>query len=143
MLTAWWPSEAIRTIRLGTHSAACDQQDQGGLPYLDHIGGSEQTSWTNFAFLATLMPSRLGTDRDGVRSLGSGVWVENPEAETQPASFQETIPARGARLKEPPWSCSDCGGEDAERQEAGLSESQPMITWPDAHELLLRRRKTA
>ena len=27
MLTAWWPSEVISTIRLGNHSAACDRQD--------------------------------------------------------------------------------------------------------------------
>ena len=56
--------------------------------------------------------------------------------------FQETIPARLCAIKRAQrWSCSDCGGEDAEGQEAGLSESQPMITWPDAHEPLLRRRK--
>jgi hypothetical protein len=57
--------------------------------------------------------------------------------------FQDTIPALFAMKRAQHWSCSDCGGEDAECQEAGLSESQPMITWQDAHEPLLRRRKTA
>ena len=70
MLTAWWPSEAISTTCLGVIDKITPK-----VVFLTSItiGGSEQTSWTTFAFLATLMPSRLGTDCDSVRSLRSGV----------------------------------------------------------------------
>jgi hypothetical protein len=71
------------------------------------------------------MPSRVGTDRDSVRSLRSGIWVENPEVETDLDRFQETIPALSAIKRAQP------------------NESQPMIARPDTHEPLLRRRKPA
>ena len=81
------------------------------------------------------MPSRLGTDWDSVRSLVPAYGLRTRKLKPNLDRFQETIPARLRGIKRAqPCCCSDCGGEDAECQEASLSESQPMITWPDAHE---------
>ena len=96
---------------------------QGGLPYLHHNWWVRADQLDGLLPFGNLDAVEVGTDRDSVRSLRSGVWVENPEVETQSGRFQETIPARPCAIRRgPSWRCSDCGGKDAECQEDGLSE---------------------
>ena len=69
---------------------------------LTPIGGSEQTSWTTFAFLATLMLSRLGTAATASALCIPAYGLRSRKLKPNLHCFQETIPTRLCAIKRAP-----------------------------------------
>lgn len=90
-----------------------------------------------FLLLATLAAVEVTYGPGSVRSLRSGVWLSTRKLKPNLHGFEHTKPARRMKKRAPLWDRSESGGEEAERQEGGLSEWRAMITWPGADEPLL------